>query len=213
MRKVTGRMSYRRKTTELFLYSSRKHLFRYQRLCPEVWNKCDLRGPKGMWANNHGRSSSSAQFKTVGVPHSLQIKSSCSASSLPYIEGPQQNEYFKLVYGKVKNTGWILARLDHPTGNIGLPWSSSANIQPADHISTGGPYARVPRSNSGGLYQSVITRFVKVLEFSNAQGLASPKSASFKTPWLLMSRLDPFMSRCKILFRWQYVSPVKSCFM
>lgn len=42
-------------------------------------------------------------------------------------------------------------------GKIGLPCRSSAKIQPTDHISTAGPYFVVPRSNSGGLFNSKIT--------------------------------------------------------
>ena len=46
-------------------------------------------------------------------------------------------------------------------GKRGLPRRSSANIHPADQTSTDVPYFVAPKSSSGGLYQSVITLFVK----------------------------------------------------
>lgn len=86
---------------------------------------------------------------------------------------------------------------------MGFPRSSSAKMHPADHVSTAGPYACVPRSSSGGRYQSVMTLLVSAREFSSAHERASPKSASFSTPLLSMSRFAPLMSRCRMLFRWQ----------
>ena len=42
----------------------------------------------------------------------------------------------------------------HPCqGNMGLPVSSSAQMQPTDHMSISGPYLSFPRMSSGGLYQ------------------------------------------------------------
>lgn len=100
-------------------------------------------------------------------------------------------------------------------GKSAFPVSSSAKIQPADQISTAGPYCLDPRRSSGGLhqlkgvrlksiklhgatkktlsdlYQRVITVFVKGKSSSSSSyALERPKSAIFKMPSLLSKRLD-----------------------
>jgi serine/threonine protein kinase len=52
-----------------------------------------------------------------------------------------------------------------------------------------------------GLYQSVTTRFVYLFGLPlllTLKDLASPKSANFSTPFLVIRILAAFMSRCKI---------------
>eukprot|EP00966_Prymnesium_polylepis_P256542 5926456-Prymnesium_polylepis.1 len=60
-------------------------------------------------------------------------------------------------------------------------------MQPTLHMSIAVPYNCAPSSSSGGRYHSVITRLVYWRCWSVSYGRASPKSASFSWPSLLMS--------------------------
>lgn len=58
-------------------------------------NRGKLGGLKSVRASYHGRASNSGQSLAVGVPQSLQIKSSCSTSSFPYIKGHRPSNYLE----------------------------------------------------------------------------------------------------------------------
>mmetsp|Transcript_48847 Transcript_48847/g.141480 ORF Transcript_48847/g.141480 Transcript_48847/m.141480 type:complete len:243 (-) Transcript_48847:187-915(-) len=80
-------------------------------------------------------------------------------------------------------------------GRSGFLLRSSPKLQPMDQMSTLAEYVLEPSSSSGERYQSVTTFLVQGWGGS-PNSLARPKSASFRTPRLVRSRLLSLMSRC-----------------
>ena len=67
-------------------------------------------------------------------------------------------------------------------------------------------YVVHPNKSSGGRYHKVMTRFVSRF-ISGFQLRASPQSAIFNSPLLLMSKLDALRSLCMILFMCMKCTP------
>mmetsp|Transcript_16085 Transcript_16085/g.42240 ORF Transcript_16085/g.42240 Transcript_16085/m.42240 type:complete len:244 (+) Transcript_16085:238-969(+) len=103
-------------------------------------------------------------------------------------------------------------------GKRGLPRISSARMHPADHMSTGVPYLRMPISSSGGRYQRVITVLVsrsRVLGpvYCGSIERARPKSASLSSRLWLRRRFEHLRSRCTYFPLCMYSSTLSSCIM
>merc|ERR1719335_504301 len=96
-------------------------------------------------------------------------------------------------------------------GKRGLRPSSSAKMQPTDHMSTAFVYVSLESTISGARYQRVTTYSVR--KSRQSEGLTprdSPKSVIFRSQFSLTSRLDGLRSRCSTLHEWRYLRPRSS---
>lgn len=158
----------------------------------------------GLTPSKPGNSLHPGQLSSSGVPHNSQILSNWSRSLLPH--------------------------------KIGRRVHISPIIHPTPHISIAHPYRASPIKSSGGRYHRVTTQFVyrappppregPPLRGSHCgisgvrgsqpglvvlYGLARPKSAIWRDPWLLIRRLAALRSRWRILFLCKYSVPSNSC--
>ena len=91
-----------------------------------------------------------------------------------------------------------------------LPWkrgsrvSSSAKMQPRDHMSTSKEYDLVPSRSSGARYHNVTTSWVRFGGGGEDVKRAMPKSASLTSPRLFKRMLDVLRSRWRMYWECRY---------
>lgn len=108
------------------------------------------------------------KVSSVGVPHSLQITSSCCCSSFP---GRKLREVINSINTHLeKHQRWIKEKDTYPT----------------DQMSISGPYTSEPSRSSGARYHNVTTLLEKL--GCDLHSTAVPRSAITRWPSLFSKR-------------------------
>lgn len=131
-------------------------------------------------------SSSLAGWKTGNSRHILHSGSSVIFGHVLSLGEPSSLNIF---------SSWSAGELP---GNSGCPLAISAMMHPVDQMSMDVEYCREPIRTSGALYHNVTTSWEYPLT-GMPNALARPKSASFNSMRLLISRFCGFKSLCNTL--------------